>query len=71
MAGAQAAEGAGQVRALLRPAIPLVVISASAEELSAHQAMLQTIAKASKGRCLWQALDAAVSAGAAQTLSTA
>ncbi len=71
MAGAHVLEGAGQVRALLRPAIPLVVISASAEELSAHQAMLQTIAKASKGRCLWQALDAAVSAGAAQTLSTA
>jgi DNA polymerase-3 subunit epsilon len=75
MAGAQVVEGASQVRALLRPAVPLVVITASAGELDAHQAMLQTIAKASKGKCLWQTLDAAVSASAqaagAQTLSTA
>jgi DNA polymerase-3 subunit epsilon len=76
MAGAQVVEGAGQVRALLRPAIPLVVISATAEELTAHQAMLQTIAKASKGKCLWQALETAIPAGlaggaGAQTLSTA
>lgn len=70
LVAAQVLEGSGQVRALLRPAVPLVVITASSAEMDAHQAMLQTIAKASKGRCLWQSLDAAVSAGA-QTLSTA
>jgi DNA polymerase III subunit epsilon len=64
------ADGLGQVRALLRPAIPLVVIRASADEMGLHQSMLQTIAKASKGRCLWQALEA-VATGGAQSLSTA
>jgi DNA polymerase-3 subunit epsilon len=67
---AEWADGTGQVRALLRPAIPLVVIAASADEINAHQAMLQAIAKASKGRCLWQSLDAVIPGGA-QTLSTA
>jgi len=41
------------VRALVRPAVPLVVIAASEEELAAHDAMLAVIAKASGGRCLW------------------
>jgi len=57
--GALAAAGAGQVRALVRPAVPLVVVRASEEELSRHESMLQTIAKASKGRCLWQAFETA------------
>ena len=48
---------AGQVRALVRPAIPLVVLSASADELKLHDAMLAIIGKASKGKCLWQALE--------------
>jgi DNA polymerase-3 subunit epsilon len=70
MAGAQVVEGGGQVRALLRPAIPLVVISASDAETSSHDSMLQLIAKASKGRCLWQALEA-VTGGSGSAVSTA
>jgi DNA polymerase-3 subunit epsilon len=69
MAGAQVVEGAGHVRALLRPAIPLVVIRATSDELNLHDSMLQTISRASKGLCLWQTLEAAPSAG--QSLSTA
>lgn len=69
-AGAHAATAGGQVRALLRPAVPLIVIAATAEEMTAHDSMLQIIAKASKGRCLWQALEAAPSGGTAG-LSTA
>jgi DNA polymerase-3 subunit epsilon len=50
------AAGAAQtIRALVRPSIPLVVISASEEELAAHAAMLAVIAKASGGKCLWPA----------------
>jgi DNA polymerase-3 subunit epsilon len=70
MAGAQVVEGAGQVRALLRPAVPLVVVRASADEVSLHESMLQTISKASKGRCLWQMLEV-VAGGGAQSMSTA
>ena len=54
---AAAAQVAGQVRALVRPAVPLVVVSASADELKLHDAMLAIIGKASKGKCLWQALE--------------
>ena len=54
---AAAAQVAGQVRALVRPAVPLVVVSASADELKLHDAMLEIIGKASKGKCLWQALE--------------
>jgi len=57
-AGAGSSHGGGQVRALVRPAVPLVVIAASSDELRLHESMLRTIAKASKGKCLWQALDA-------------
>jgi DNA polymerase-3 subunit epsilon len=60
----------GQVRALIRPAVPLVVVSASPEELKLHDAMLATIGKASKGKCLWQALESA-QAAEAQTASSA
>jgi DNA polymerase-3 subunit epsilon len=65
-----AAAEAGHVRALVRPTVPLVVVVASAEERGLHDSMLQVIAKASKGRCLWQALDA-VPLGGAQTASSA
>ncbi|HEV7716924.1 MAG TPA: DNA polymerase III subunit epsilon [Steroidobacteraceae bacterium] len=66
----QNAGGAGQVRALVRPAVPLVVIMASADELSLHDSMLTTIAKASKGRCLWRSLETPA-APLAQSLSSA
>ncbi len=37
---------------------PLVVISASPEELAAHQAWLEEIEKKSGGRCVWKKLEA-------------
>ncbi len=40
---AAAALAAGQVRALVRPAVPLIVVSASSEELKLHDAMLAVI----------------------------
>jgi DNA polymerase-3 subunit epsilon len=67
---AASAQATGQVRALVRPAVPLVVVSASEEELKLHDAMLDIIGKASKGKCLWQALEAALPSGA-QAASTA
>jgi DNA polymerase-3 subunit epsilon len=59
--GAAAGElnGANVVRALVRPSIPLRVISASAEELAAHAAMLEVITKASGGRCVWAKVEPA------------
>jgi len=45
------------VRTLLRPQLPLRVLAASAEETQAHEALLDIIAKASSGRCLWRMLD--------------
>jgi len=59
-AGGSAADGGRTVRALLRPSIPLVVISATEEELVAHAAMLAVINKASGGKCLWAAASAQV-----------
>jgi len=53
-------DGARQVRALVRPPVPLRVLLATEEELQAHEAMLQIIEKASGGRCVW------VSGGAAE-----
>lgn len=47
------AEGSRTIRALVRPSVPLVVISATEAELVAHNAMLAVIAKASGGKCLW------------------
>jgi DNA polymerase III subunit epsilon len=67
---AAASSHVGQVRALVRPAVPLVVISASDDELKLHEGMLAAIGKASKGKCLWQLLEAAV-APTAQSASTA
>src|SRR5262249_25181824 len=65
-----AAQAAGQIRALVRPAVPLVVVEASTEELKLHHAMLAVIGKASKGKCLRQLLDVP-STEAAQSLSSA
>jgi len=48
------------IRALLRPSVPLVVISATEHELAAHAAMLAVINKASGGKCLWPAAPAQV-----------
>jgi DNA polymerase III subunit epsilon len=67
---AAASQVAGQVRALVRPAVPLVVLSASPDELKLHDAMLAIIAKASKGKCLWQALEPPA-AEVAQSVSSA
>jgi DNA polymerase III subunit epsilon len=67
---AQSALAPGQIRALVRPAVPLLVVTASADELKLHESMLATIAKASKGKCLWQALEATLAPGA-QTASSA
>jgi DNA polymerase III subunit epsilon len=50
------------VRQLARPAAALRVVAATAQEESAHQAFLELISKSSKGRCLWQQLDAPISA---------
>jgi DNA polymerase-3 subunit epsilon len=46
-------------RRLIRPSQPLRVVTATPEEELAHQAFLELIGKSSKGRCLWQQLDAA------------
>ena len=47
------ADGGRTVRALVRPSVPLVVITATDQELEAHAAMLAIINKASGGKCLW------------------
>jgi DNA polymerase-3 subunit epsilon len=46
------------VRALVRPAVPLVRITVSPEEREAHEAMLAIIAKASGGTCVWRRIEA-------------
>jgi DNA polymerase-3 subunit epsilon len=43
---------------LTRPAEALRVVTATAEELAAHEALLQVLQKASGGRCLWLAAPA-------------
>ena len=48
-------------RSLSRPATALRVVAATADEELAHQAFLELLAKASKGRCLWQKLEAPIS----------
>src|ERR1700722_8531573 len=45
----------GPVHALVRTALPLCVVMATEEEARAHESMLTIIAKASGGKCLWQA----------------
>jgi DNA polymerase-3 subunit epsilon len=51
------ADGSGTVRALVRPPVPLRVLAASDEELRSHAVLLETISKASGGRCLWVSLQ--------------
>jgi DNA polymerase-3 subunit epsilon len=63
-------EAAGQVRALVRPPVPLRVIMATAEEIARHDAMLAVIGKASGGNCLWYAVPEPLAA-VPQTLSSA
>ncbi len=43
---------------LVRPAGALLIVTVTPEEELAHQAFLELIAKSSKGRCLWQGLEA-------------
>ena len=45
----------GGVAQVLRPRGPLKVLRASAAECAAHEAVLDAIAKATKGGCLWRA----------------
>jgi len=54
----QIAAGSRSARVPLRTTLPLVVVAASAAELTAHEIMLAVIGKASGGRCLWAANDA-------------
>ncbi len=63
-----AADGGGVARAPLRTAVPLVVLTATIEELAAHEVMLAVIAKASGGRCLWPVQPAAIGTGGAAPL---
>ncbi len=61
----RAADGSARVRAPLRTVTALPVLTASAEELHAHEAMLAIITKASGGRCLWALSEAPVAPVAA------
>jgi len=53
----QSAEGYSTGRVLVRPPVPLKVLKATDEELRSHAALLEVIAKASGGRCLWLTLQ--------------
>ena len=50
--------GTQAVRALLRPAIPLVLVAVDEAERRAHEAMLEAITRASGGGCVWRRLEA-------------
>lgn len=54
--GPRTTEG-GPVRALVRPPVPLRVVVATEEERQAHEVLLDVIAKASGGKCIWRTLD--------------
>lgn len=54
---AGAAGGSGGVQALVRPAAGLLVRHASAEELAAHERLLDLVAEASGGRCVFRQCD--------------
>jgi DNA polymerase-3 subunit epsilon len=71
--GGTGSTDAGQAaRPLARPSVALRVLEASEEELRAHSALLDTIAKASGGRCMWRQLEAGAAAPApVKSLSTA
>ena len=55
---ARAIEGR-PVRALVRPQVPLRIVYATDEERYAHEAFLDAIDKAHRGRSVWRALDLA------------
>jgi DNA polymerase III subunit epsilon len=61
-ASARTANGGQPVRILVRTSVALRVVTATEEEMRAHESMLTIIAKASGGRCLWQPADASVTA---------
>jgi len=67
---AHGAERAQSVRATVRTAVPLAVTAASAEELSAHEAMLALITKVSGGRCVWALTEARDEAAAARAVGS-
>jgi DNA polymerase III subunit epsilon len=48
---------ADAVRALVRPSVPLVILRIGEEALRAHEAMLETIARASGGECVWRRME--------------
>jgi DNA polymerase-3 subunit epsilon len=52
-AESRSADGARQVRALLRPSVPLRVVLATEDEVGSHERMLAILEKSSGGRCLW------------------
>ena len=61
----------GPVHALVRTALPLCVVMATEEEARAHESMLTIIAKASGGKCLWAAAQAAAAPAPEQNRSSA
>ena len=61
---ARAPDGTRPARVLVRAAVPLPVLEASAQELQAHEAMLALITRVSGGRCLWAANEARDASGA-------
>lgn len=64
-ASAADSTGGGAVRALVRPGVPLRVVAATEEELQAHEAFLELIARSSGGGCIWRAAEAAGASGRA------
>lgn len=66
---ARVADGMRPARAWVRTAVPLCVVAASDAESQAHESMLAIIARASGGRCLWPAGDAARNHSPAQLSS--
>jgi DNA polymerase III subunit epsilon len=55
--GAARASEAPSVRALVRPPVPLTIVRATEEELTAHESFLDLIARASGSGCLWRSLE--------------
>jgi DNA polymerase III subunit epsilon len=70
---ASSPDGSGTVRALVRPPVPLRVLAATDEERNAHEVLLDTIFKASGGRCVWRSLEGSAERETARshTLSSA
>jgi DNA polymerase-3 subunit epsilon len=53
----QGTESGESVRAFVRPAVPLTVIRIAEEARRAHEVMLDAIARASGGVCVWRSLE--------------